>query len=188
MPMTIRKDGSAISNSSQRISFSADAMRTPTTMSAGAVTFAVTTARSGEKIMLTPKKIATTTAVRPVRAPIAMPAEASTYAAVGVVPMTAPASMERESAMSARPMRGILPLCMKPACCARPMSVPAVSKKATRKKMTTTAHMVGSVRIAPICVTPTPKVGARDGAMEMMLSGGAMMPVTRPASAVMTMP
>ena len=125
-------------------------MRTPTMISAGAVTLAVTTARSGEKIMLTPKRIATTTAVRPVRAPIAMPADASTYAAVGVVPMTAPPSMERESAMRARPMRGILPWCMKPACCARPINVPAVSKKATRKKITTTAHMVGDVRTAPI--------------------------------------
>ena len=68
------------------------------------------------------------------------------------------------------------------------MSVPAVSKKATRKKMMTTAHICGSEIMAVMLLTPTPNVGSRLGAMEMMLSGGGIIWVTSPMMAVKTMP
>ena len=54
--------------------------------------------------------------------------------------------------------------------------------------MMTTAHICGSERMAVMLLTPTPNVGSRLGAMEMMLSGGGMIWVTRPMMAVRTMP
>ena len=112
------------------------------------------------------KRVPVTIAVRPVFPPTAIPAEDSTYAEVGVVPITAPPNIESESAIKARPIRGILLSFINPASWANPTKVPAVSKKATNKKIKTTAHIFGSV-IVDKNLIPTPKVGSKLGAIEI---------------------
>ena len=78
IPTIVKKAGIAISNLPQSISRSDEAMSTPTTIKAGAVTWLVTTVNNGEKNILKTNKIDTVSEVRPVFPPIAMPAEDST--------------------------------------------------------------------------------------------------------------
>ena len=108
MPSRIKKAGIAISISCHLISRSDCAISTPTTISAGAVTWEVTTDSNGEKNKPNKKKIPVVTAVKPERPPTAIPAEDSTYAPTGEVPNKEPASMAVESEASALPTRGIL--------------------------------------------------------------------------------
>ena len=83
---------------------------------AGAVTWLVKTPSNGLKIIEIKKKIATKTAVKPVRPPTAIPALDSTKAPTGEVPRIEPTAIALESAAKALPTRGILLFFMKPAC------------------------------------------------------------------------
>lgn len=69
----VRKAGTATSNLSQAILPSGATINAPTIISAGAVTFDVTTDRSGEKNVASKKRIPVTIAANPDRAPAATP-------------------------------------------------------------------------------------------------------------------
>ena len=89
--------------------------------------------------------------------------------------MTAPTVIPTASAINALPARGISLFLMKPACVARPIIVPAVSKKVTSKKVTTTVTICSEL-MSPMCVTPAPKVGAKEGAEEISALGSLIRP------------
>src|SRR5699024_251950 len=115
MAMMVMKAGTAISSRFHSISPMTETISTPTMMSAGAVTLAVTTLRSGEKNNDKANRPATTTAVNPVLAPEATPAVDSTNAVVGEVPIMEAKTMEDESASSAGPTRFIRLSLIRPA-------------------------------------------------------------------------
>lgn len=84
-------------------------------MSAGAVTWEVTTVSNGEKKIPKMNIIPVITTVKPDRPPTAIPAEDSTNAPTGEVPNNEPVSMAVESDIKALPTRGILLSFMNPA-------------------------------------------------------------------------
>src|SRR5690625_4578178 len=108
MVATTKNAGTAISNRSHSISFRAEAIRTPTIISAGAVTSDVTTLNNGEKNNASRKNPAVTTEAKPDRAPAPTPDDDSTKAVVVDVPTTAPITVADESANNAFPARGSL--------------------------------------------------------------------------------
>ena len=73
----IIKAGNAVSNSDQSMLAIDLIMKEPTIIKMGAVTSDVTTANKGEKNKLRANMMATTTAVKPVRPPTAIPVEDS---------------------------------------------------------------------------------------------------------------
>jgi hypothetical protein len=95
--------------------------------------------------------------------------------------------MEIESAIKARPIRGILLSFIKPACSAKPIKVPAVSKNATNKKTRTTDHNWGLAK-SGMCAIPTPNVGFILGIDETICVGKGINFVTKPRIVVKTIP
>ena len=90
--------GTASEISPQSISFSEDAIMQPTTTSTPAVAADGMAEMTGERKADRAKQMATTTEVRPVRPPAAIPAEDSTYVVVLEVPQMAPMEVAIESA------------------------------------------------------------------------------------------
>ena len=137
----MKNAGTATSNLLQSMSLRDEAINTPTIIKAGAVTAGVITDNNGKKNSDNKNKIPVTIAAKPVRAPAATPAVDSTKEVVVDVPKIAPATIASESANKPFPARGnVLPF-MIPACLVTATSVPAVSKKATNKKVRITIRI-----------------------------------------------
>ena len=154
---------------------------------AGAVTCVVNKPNRGLNIIDIKKKIATKTAVKPVLPPTAIPALDSTKAPTGEVPKTEPTIIAVESDARALPTRGILLSFIKPACWAKPIKVPAVSKKVTKRKVSTTTHIC-RVLISLTWKIAWPNDGAILGATETILVGKGICPVTTPKIAARIIP
>lgn len=103
---TVKKAGTAISNLSHSISFKLATIKTPTIISAGAVTSDVTTLSNGEKNRASKNNPAVTTDANPVRPPAPTPVVDSTNDVVVDVPKIAPLTVAAESEKRAFPARG----------------------------------------------------------------------------------
>lgn len=86
------------------------------------------------------KRIDTVSVVRPVRPPVATPAEDSMYALVGVVPKTEPTVVATASAIKACFALGSDSPFISPARLATPIIVPVVSKIVINRKDKITAY------------------------------------------------
>src|SRR5699024_7481339 len=181
---------SDLSNLSHSIFFSDVDIKTPTMIKAGAVTSAVTTLNKGEKNKANKKSPAATTAVKPDRPPTPTPAVDSTYDVVVDVPTTEPTTVAVESASNALPARGSLLSFISPACVATATSVPAVSKKSTKRKVKIITSIC-KVNISPKFMNACPNVGAKLGTSPTIPpspSGGVSNPIKIPAIAVKIIP
>ena len=135
----VRKAGMASRKSPKSMRVTGSIMKTPTMTSTGAVATAGTQATNGVKNRASRNRLPTVTAVSPVRPPSATPAALSTYVVVVLVPRAAPATVASESASSAPRTLGRLPVSSSmSALPATPTSVPAVSKRSTKVKVSTT--------------------------------------------------
>src|SRR5699024_1126902 len=135
---TVKKAGTAISNWLNGILVKFEAISAPTMMSAGAVTSDVEGPIIGEKNTAERNSSAVTILANPVRAPAAPPAVDSTEDVVVDVPRIEPEIVATASESNARFARGSLLSLMKFAWEATPTRVPAVSKKSTNRKVSTT--------------------------------------------------
>ena len=144
----VKNAGTAISNRFHSILFKDETINTPTIIKAGAVTAEVITDNTGEKNKASKNNTPVTIAANPVRAPAATPALDSIYEVVVDVPKIAPVTVAKESANKALPARGNLFSFISPAWFATATNVPAVSKKSTNKKVSTTIKN-GSVNKEP---------------------------------------
>lgn len=97
----VRKAGTANSKRFQSICPNEDTIKTPTIISAGAVTALVTTDNTGEKNNASKNKIPVTIEAKPVRAPAATPEDDSTYDVTVEVPKIEPAIVAIESEINA---------------------------------------------------------------------------------------
>src|SRR5690625_3399284 len=126
-------------------------------MSAGAVTTVVITSRIGEKNIAIAKHTAIIIDVNPVLPPTDIPADEYTLLAGVEFPKTAPIIPAVESESNARPKFGILLSYISPAWLLSAINAPAVSKKATNKKVKITAINSG-VKISCKFKNTTPNV------------------------------
>src|SRR5690349_14813039 len=99
--MMVQKAGTASVISSKGMFLISVNMRAPTIIKIGAVAKAGIMLINGVNKMLTKNNMATTSALRPVLPPSAIPAAFSTYAFIAVDPIAALATVARESAISA---------------------------------------------------------------------------------------
>lgn len=165
--MIVIKLGMTMAKLLQLILLISVAINAPTMIRAGAVTSGVTIDSTGEKNKEIIKHAEMTMEVKPVRPPAAIPEDDSTIEAVVDVPSTAPITVDIESARSAFPPLGIWLFFIKPAWLAMAMSAPAVSKKATNKKVKITTSTFGEKMSSKFSKT-TPKEGFRLGIFPMM--------------------
>ena len=128
--------------------------------------------------------MAVTSALRPVRAPAATPAEDSMYAVTVDVPSSAPSVVPAASAMKARPARSSFPSRTNPAWAPTRTKVPTVSNSTMNRKIKTTGAIEGLKSAARSSFNRT---GAIEGGKPTMPVKG-MSPVATPAAVVARMP
>ena len=102
----VKYAGTASVRSLKSMSTTADSIKNPTKINAGAVAKPGTAVNTGAKKIANKNMIAVTADARPVRPPAPTPAELSTYVVVVEVPITAPALVAIASAKSAGLMFG----------------------------------------------------------------------------------
>src|SRR6056297_520842 len=127
--------------SSQSMSVTLPSMMMATTTSAMWEAYSGTAAASGTTASAARNRRPTTSAVMPVRPPSSTPVADSMYVVTVDVPSIPPTVVPMASAISGLSMSGRLPSSSrKPATWPTPVSVPAVSKKSTKKNVNTTSE------------------------------------------------
>ena len=163
---TVSAAAMEFSRRDQSISLTAEAIKRPTSTRAPAMHAEVITERSGVRNSARPNMRPTTTAMRPVLAPAAIPTFDSMKAVTVVVPDTAPTSEDAASTCIARSPPTMLPSSLIiPAWLPTATSVPVVSNTSTTSREIMEAAKAGIIPRpnpdSPVNMSPkSPKSGS----------------------------